>query len=143
MLLKLAWRNIWRNKRRTLVVLTSVVVGVVALLLVDTLSVGMLKQMVDNQINYHISHIQIHRKGFSEDKAIEKHIKDYLKVDSVLSSYSQIKIYSKRVISYGLINSAYSSSGVLIVGVEPWVEKDFTMISKSIVQGRYISSLLL
>lgn len=70
MLLKLAWRNIWRNKRRSLIVVTAVVIGLVSLIFTDSLSVGMIRQMLDNQIGSHISHIQIHKNGFNDNKII-------------------------------------------------------------------------
>ncbi|MFH1197049.1 MAG: ABC transporter permease, partial [bacterium] len=71
MLVKLAWRNIWRNKRRSLVVLSSIVIGVIALLFFDGLSNGMLRQMLFNQIRLNCSHIQIHKNGFSDNKIIQ------------------------------------------------------------------------
>ncbi|CUT01766.1 ABC transporter permease [Candidatus Chrysopegis kryptomonas] len=138
MIFKLAWRNIWRNKRRTLIVVVSIVVSVSVLLLIDTLSMGMMKQMLDNQINLHIAHIQIHKRGFNDDKTLKNYIPDSEKIEEVLRQIDEIKFYSRRVISYGLINSAFNSSGVIIVGVEPEREKNITIISRSIVEGKYI-----
>jgi ABC-type lipoprotein release transport system permease subunit len=138
MIFKLAWRNIWRNKRRTLIVVVSIVVSVSVLLLIDTLSMGMMKQMLDNQINLHIAHIQIHKRGFNDDKTVKNYIPDSEKIEEVLRQIDEIKFYSRRVISYGLINSAFNSSGVIIVGVEPEREKNITIISRSIVEGKYI-----
>ncbi|MCX7761623.1 MAG: ABC transporter permease [Candidatus Kryptonium sp.] len=138
MILKLAWRNIWRNKRRTLVVLISIIVSVVVLMIIDTLSIGMLKQMLDNQINLHISHIQIHKNGYKDDKTVKNYISDELTVEKAIKEIDEVKSYSKRVISYGLINSAYNSSGIIIVGIQPDKEKSITIISNLIVEGKYI-----
>jgi len=138
MILKLAYRNIWRNKRRTLVILVSIVIGVVVLMLVDTLSLGMVRQILDNQVNLHITHIQIHRKGFSDDPAIKNYLPDQEKVEATLGEFNEIRVFGKRVISYGLINSAYNSSGVIIVGIQPEKEKFLTVISRSIVEGNYL-----
>ncbi len=140
MIFKLAWRNIWRNKRRTIVVMLSIIVSVAVLLLVDTLSVGMMKQMLDNQINIHISHIQIHKKGFKDDKTVKNYIPDDLKVEKAIMEIEEIKFYSKRVITYGMINSAYNSSAVIIVGIQPDKEKFITIISNSISQGKYLEN---
>ena len=89
MLLKLAWRNIWRNRRRSLIVLTSVIVGLVAIILSDGLSNGMIRQMLFNQINLNISHIQIHKKGFNNNKVVKNYIPDYKKVEDVLKNDPQ------------------------------------------------------
>ena len=84
MLFKLAWRNIWRNSRRSLIILTSVVVGLVAIVLYDSLSNGMILRMLDNQIGTQVSHIQIHRKGFNDNKIIQNYVPDPQKVETVI-----------------------------------------------------------
>jgi putative ABC transport system permease protein len=138
MLLKIAWRNIWRNKRRSLIVLSSVVVGVIAAILVDGLSNGMLKQMLFNQINSNVSHIQIHKKGFHDNKTVQNYIPDYKKAVQAAKNNPSVKYYSERVITFGLLSSASNSSGVYINGVNPGQEKNVTDISKSIVEGSYL-----
>lgn len=140
MILKLAWRNIWRNKRRTIIVMLSIIVSVAVLLLVDTLSLGMMKQMLENQINLHISHIQIHKKGFKDDRTVKNYIPDDLKVEKAIMETEGIKSYSKRVITYGMINSAYNSSAAIIVGIQPDKEKFITIISNSISKGKYLEN---
>ncbi|MBU2635832.1 MAG: ABC transporter permease [Bacteroidetes bacterium] len=139
MLLKLAWRNIWRNKRRSLIVVTAVVIGLVSLIFTDSLSVGMIRQMLDNQIGSHISHIQIHKNGFNDNKIIQNCIPDYEKVETILQSDPSISHYSKRVVTYGLISSASNSSGISIIGIGPKEEENITIIKKSVVEGEYFS----
>jgi putative ABC transport system permease protein len=138
MLLIIAWRNIWRNKRRSLIVLSSVVVGVIAAILVDGLSNGMLKQMLFNQINSNVSHIQIHKKGFHDNKTVQNYIPDYQKAVQAVKNNPSVKYYSERVITFGLLSSASNSSGVYINGVNPGQEQNVTNISKSIVEGSYL-----
>ncbi len=137
MLWKLAWRNIWRNKRRSLVVLGSVVVGMAALIFFDGFSNGMMQQMLTNQISSNVSHIQIHKKGFNDNKIIKNTIPDSKKVESALINNPEIKAYSKRVITFGLLSSASSSSGVYIYGVIPDEEANVSKIKTSIVEGNY------
>lgn len=139
MLLKIAWRNIWRNKRRSLIVLTSIVVGLLAILLNDSLSIGMIHQVFTNQIGSHISHIQIHKKGFHDNKIIENYIPDPSRVETVLDNSPLIENYSRRVITYGLLSSASNSSGTNIIGIIPEEEEKVTKIKTSIVEGNYLS----
>ncbi|MDI6779831.1 MAG: ABC transporter permease [Bacteroidota bacterium] len=139
MLLKLAWRNIWRNKRRSLIVVTAVVIGLVSLIFTDSLSVGMIRQILDNQIGSHISHIQIHKNGFNDNKIIQNCVPDYKKVETILQSDPSILHYSKRVITYGLISSASNSSGISIVGIDPKEEENITIIKKLMVGGKYLT----
>ena len=96
MLLKLAWRNIWRNKRRSLVVLLSVIVGVNSLLFMDGLTNGMIYQMLSNQISSSIAHIQIHKNGFTDNKVIQSNIPDPAAVEEAIKNNSTyVRIGSK------------------------------------------------
>ena len=139
MLLKLAWRNIWRNRRRSLIVLTSVIVGLVAIIISDGLSNGMIGQMLFNQIDLNISHIQVHKKGFNNNKVVKNYIPDYKKVESVLKSNSEIKDYSKRVFVTGILSSANNSSGVMIYGINPAQEAKVSIVENSIINGNYLT----
>jgi ABC-type lipoprotein release transport system permease subunit len=140
MLLKLAWRNIWRNRRRSLIVLTSVMVGLVAIIISDGLSNGMIGQMLFNQINLNISHIQIHKKGFNNNKVVKNYIPDYKKVEQILKNDKYIKAYSKREFVTGILSSANNSSGVMIYGINPAEEANVSIIKNSIIEGSYLTN---
>ncbi len=139
MLIKLAWRNIWRNKRRSLVVLLSVIVGVNSLLFMDGLTNGMIYQMLANQISNNISHIQIHKNGFTDNKVIQSNIPDPLIVEDALKNNPSVKSYSKRVVTFGLLSSATNSAGVFLNGIIPEDEIKVSNISNSIVEGEYFT----
>ena len=139
MLIKIAWRNLWRNKRRSVIVLVSVIIGVVALIIMDALSIGMVAQMLENQIGSHISHIQVHKNGFNDNKIIQNYLPDSKRVDIVLANSDGIKHYSPRVLTFGLLSSASNSSGVYLVGINPEQEEKVTKIKRSIVEGDYLS----
>ncbi len=139
MLLKLAWRNIWRNKRRSLIVLLSVIVGVNAILIMDGMSNGMLSQMLFNQISLNVSHIQIHSEGFNDNKTIKNSIKKTDEVENVIRSNKQVEYFSKRVVTFGLLSSASNSTGVYINGINPDVEQHISRIKSSIIEGKYFA----
>ncbi|MBL1213348.1 MAG: ABC transporter permease [Ignavibacteriae bacterium] len=139
MLLKLSWRNIWRNKRRSLVVLGSVIVGIIAVLFMNGFMNGMLNQMLSNQISTSVSHIQIHKKGFNDNKTVQNYLPNPANVDNILRDNKDIKAFSKRVITFGLISSASNSSGVYINGIVPEEEKQVSIINRQIVEGEYFS----
>ena len=140
MLLRLAWRNIWRNKRRSLIVIGSVIVGVIATILMDALQNGMIHQMLFNQINLNVSNVQVHKKGFKDKKDINNFISEPAKVEAIIKNQPHIKFYSKRVITFGLLSSTDNSSGVYIYGINPSQEKSVSIISKSIIKGKYLDA---
>ena len=139
MLLRLAWRNIQRNRRRSIIVLVSILVGVVALMFTDALSYGWIQQMLNNQIGLHDAHIQIHRKGFNDNRVVQKYIPDPERVVDALDGQSGIRAWSSRMLSFGLLSSAMSSSGGIIIGVEADQEGEITSIREAIVEGTYLS----
>jgi len=139
MLLRLAQRNIWRNKRRSFIVIISVAIGITATILTDTLSMGMIFQIFDNQIGSHIGHLQIHRKGFHDNMVVQNFIPDAGAVDRALDGEPSISAYSRRVVLFGLLSSANTSSGISIIGIEPDREERITKIRASIVSGRYLT----
>lgn len=139
MLLKIAWRNIWRNSRRSVIVLGSVIVGVISIIFMDALTNGFVQQMLFNQVDTNIGHIQIHEKDFRDNHNIKNFIPHNETVEKAIKPEDNIKHVSKRVISFGLISSASSSSGVYIYGVEAVPEAGISIIDESIVQGEFLS----
>lgn len=139
MLLKIAWRNIWRNSRRSVIVLGSVIVGVISIIFMDALTNGFVQQMLFNQVDTNIGHIQIHEKDFRDNHNIKNFIPNNDAVEKAIKSEDNIKHSSKRVISFGLISSASSSSGVYMYGVEAVPEAEISIIDESIVQGEFLS----
>lgn len=139
MLFRIAWRNLWRNSRRSLIVLVSVIIGVVALIIMDALSIGMVEQMLENQIGSHVAHIQVHKKGFTDNKIIQNYIPNSTAVETALQNTDGIKYYSSRVLTFGLLSSATNSSGVYLVGIDPQEEEKVTKIKRSLVEGEYLS----
>lgn len=139
MLLKIAWRNIWRNKRRSVIVLGSVVVGAIAVILTEGLTNGFLRQMLYNQLNTTVSHIQIHKEGFQDNKTIQNYIPDNQKVEQTLNQNSDIESYSGRVLTFGLLSSARNSSGIYIYGVDHEKESKVSDIEKYITKGKFLT----
>lgn len=138
-ILKLSWRNIWRNKRRSLIVIISIIVGVSSSLLNDSIGVGIMNQIVDNLIKSHDSNVQIHKVGFRENKNIDDFVPSHNKITNIIKNNENIEGYTVRVISFGLISSASNSSGISLVGLKPELEKKVTDIYKKIIEGNYLT----
>ena len=72
--LLLAWRNIWRSPKRTLTILTAVIIGIWAMILAGSFMRGMVASMLDNSLAALIGQIQIHAHGFQDDPVVENRI---------------------------------------------------------------------
>lgn len=124
----IAWRNLWRHKRRSLVVITSISMGIFAMTALMGLINGFNRQMVDNTISTSLGHIAIHKKGFQDNMKIENHFQINDAIRKSLEESDGIKAYAPRVKVQGMVRSSEASRGVLIVGIEPEKEKKISKI---------------
>ncbi len=140
MLLRIAWRNLWRNKRRSGIILASIVVGMATIILFDTLSMGMVDQMLRNRVGNHIGHLQIHRNGYHQNPQVASLLPEPEQVARVLQNTPGVKHFAPRVLAFGLASSAMSSAGIQLVGIDPEKEKHITLIASSIKKGQYLQN---
>jgi ABC-type lipoprotein release transport system permease subunit len=140
MYLRLAWRNIWRNPRRTTVILIAVIIGIWSMILIGALMRGIAVGMVKNGIATLTGHIQIHHKGYRDDPAIENSIFNRQIVAKALSENLPPRAqWSRRVRVNAIVNNARHSSGITMVGIEPLAEAKVSFIGSAISRGRYLA----
>lgn len=137
MLFKLAWKNIWRNKRRSFVIITATALGLWGGLFATAIMIGMWETAIDSAINRDLSHIQIHNPGFTAEKQIGNFISHPQSIASSLSYITEIVNYSSRTVIEGMASSPTSSQGVKILGIDPENEKKITDNYQKIVEGSY------
>ncbi len=114
-------------------------IGVIAIILTDAVSIGMMHQMLTNQIGADAGYVQIHKKGYQSDPALKNSIADTAPVRKALAEAGGFCDISERLQTFGLISSAYNSSGVSIVGIVPGEEEHVTTIHEYVVKGTYLS----
>lgn len=137
-LLRLAWRNVLRNVRRTLITVVAIAVGLASLVFLWGLIDGMNEQMIENSTSYLSGHIKVHGKGYHDDKQLHRAISDDSALRAQLLKDSNIKALSARVEGKALLNNGNKSRGVMVVGVDPENEAKVTTIHKTVTEGRYL-----
>ena len=140
-ILKIAWRNVWRNKLRSLVVIISMVLGLWSGLFTIAMSNGINEQRVKSAIDSYLHHIQIHNPSFEYNLDINKSIKDPLKILKELENNNLVKGYSSRIIISAMASSAHGAEGVKIIGIDSKNESQFSDISKNIIKGSYFTKI--
>jgi ABC-type lipoprotein release transport system permease subunit len=139
--LQLGWRNIWRNSRRTVVILTAVVIGVWCMITLGALMRGMIDQMVRNGIATLTGHIQVHSRGYRNDPVIEHSIVDPQSVEHALKELLPAgSRCSSRVRVNAVASNARHSGGVVLVGIDPAAEAAVSFIGDAIAQGQYLKA---
>lgn len=124
----IAWRNLWRNKRRSLVVITSIALGIFAMIFSIAFMNGIMTQMVENTISTSLGHVAIHRKGFQDSLKLEYNFHPSEKILTAISRAPHVKSYAPRIKIPGMLRSAEASRGVMIVGIDPEREKSISKI---------------
>ena len=141
MFFQLGWRNIWRNRRRTLVILTAVIIGVWSMIFLGALMRGMADQFVNNGIKTLTGHIQVHHPGYRDDPVIENSMTDPSTVEDALIKFlphgSQ---WTPRVRVDTVVSNARHSTGVTLVGIDPPREAAISFIGGAMTEGRYLES---
>ena len=136
-LVKLAWKNLFRNKRRTIIASIAIGIGLAALIFTDALWVGMERNMVETATASFLGDGQIHRAGFREAQAAEMTINELGKVVGDLSQEAIVGRFSLRTFAFGMITSAANVSAISLVGVQPQTERHLSQIDDAITKGVY------
>jgi len=136
---QLAWRNIWRNPRRTAVILLAVIIGVWSMILLGALMRGIMIGMVDNGVSTLTGHIKIYATGYRNDPVIENSIKNpHAVFPGLKEQLPPGSRWASRVRVNAVANNARHASGVTLVGIEPSREIGLSFIGKAVTQGRYL-----
>ena len=143
-LVQIAWRNLWRNPRRTLISMAAIALGYAMLLLFACLLEGLSQQMIENGTRFGLSHMQVHAPGYYPTRSIYKTLSkqqgtDVSQLLATLTSDPRVQAASPRVYGYGLVSSANQSTGADLLGVIPGREQDITTLHTRIVTGSYLT----
>lgn len=137
----LAWRNLWRNHRRTIVMLSAITIGVWAMIFMTALMRGMVNDMIRDGIRALPGHVQVHHPQYRDDPSVLNLIPT---ADSELTEvFSQAGLdgWASRVKVPGIISSERESRGVTLIGVDPELEKSLDALGSNIAAGRNLEGV--
>ena len=138
--LRLGWRNLWRNYRRTLIMLAAISVGVWAMIFMTAMLRGMVDKMVEEGIRDLPGQVQIHHPAYRDDPSIANSMPPPSAQLLAALNDPGVTGWSGRVRVPGVIASERDSRGVLIIGVDPAAELDAQFFQDEIVAGRFLES---
>ena len=139
-LIKIGWRNIWRNKKRSLVVILSIVLGLYGGLIIASLMITLNTQRMDTAINTYLADIQIHDKEYSKEYSLSDTISNIQYLEEKLKTDPRIKSYSKRAVINGMLSNSTGSYGVNVLGIDPESEIKVTNVYSKLIEGDYFES---
>ena len=138
MIFIMAWRNIWRNKARSLIIMFSIMMGLFASLGIEAIYRGMMKARVRTVIDREVGHLQLHDTRFKEDYLAGFILPEGAGLE-LINKMPEVKTVTQRTVTTGMLSTATGSSGITIYGVVPAEEKLISQLNKKIVEGEYFS----
>ncbi len=137
---KLAWRNIFRNARRSVIAVTAISIGLASLIFLWAFVDGTNDQMAENSTRYLAGHIQIHRRGYHELRTLDLLLDDPESTVRKLRAQPNVLAVTQRLEGSALLSLGDKSRGVMVVGVDPDQETKVTTLSQAVRAGRYLRS---
>lgn len=141
MIPSLAWKNIWRSKRRSFVVIGAIIVGVWALIFIFAFYNSFIEAFSRNAVNHEYSHIQVHHPDYLQEPGLEFRLTAEEALAETLAALPEISSWSGRQIVNGMIASPKTNMGVQIYGVRPQDEMRTTGLKEQLTQGTYFENV--
>lgn len=138
-MLKLSWRNIWRNRRRAIITISSVFFAVFFCSIMVSQQEGMWNKMQDNTLRTQSGHIQIHGAGYWDDKIIDNFLTMDSSMIAKLKTVENIDNVTPRVETFALTSFGNISKGAALIGISPQAEAKKSNINSHITKGSYLT----
>ena len=136
-LVKMSWRNLWRNSTRTNVTITAVALCIAILIIFQSLIIGLIGKAVYNTTNLVIGEVQIHAAGYLDDRSIYKSLKNVEEI-RVVAQENNIGMV-ERSYGFGLISSGTKSAGTQFWGIDPESELKYFDFANHIDEGNFLT----
>ena len=140
MMLKLIWRNLWRNSRRTLITMASIAFAVLFAVLMKSFQDGVFNNLIKNVVGYYSGYVQIHQKGYWDEQVLDNcfALEDIL--TNKLQQNSQINVIVPRLETFVLISKENTSKGCMLVGTDAVKENNLTQLKRKLIKGSYFNN---
>lgn len=138
MLVQFAWRNIWRNRRRTVITASSIAFAVFFACLLQSIGEGSWENVINNVTNSYTGNVQIHKQGYWDEPSINELIA-YSASLKKLETYSEVVHAVPRLESFALASTGTFTKGTLVMGIDPEKENAFTRMGEKVIEGSYLS----
>jgi ABC-type lipoprotein release transport system permease subunit len=138
MIARLAWRSIWRHRRRTIITVASIALGLMFVIFFMSLGNGVYAQLVDDAVRMQAGHVTLERRGYTDAPEVSKRLGDVAALRRTVEALPAVERTKILVLGQGLARSGSGAVGVAVVGVEPSVEARTSPLARRIVEGRFL-----
>lgn len=137
MIAAISWRNVWRNKLRSIVIIMAISAGLTGGIFTVALYNGMTDQKLRTAIDIQTAHLQVHASGFQQNKDIRLYLEDSEAIESALNNQPSLEALAPRLVVTAMAATSNANTGVQLNGVVPEEEKAVSTIYTFITEGDY------
>lgn len=138
--IKLAWRNLWRNRRRTIIAISSIIFSVLLASWMRSMQEGSYDSMIENVVKFYSGYLQVQDTAYWEERTLENSMEVSPELIQQIEILKDVTLVSHRLESYALAANHQHSKPAMVLGIEPEAEDRITAISKKIKEGRFLKN---
>ncbi|MEE9186744.1 MAG: ABC transporter permease, partial [Bacteroidota bacterium] len=140
LLLRLAWRNVWRNKRRSIITILAVTFAAMFTIAMRGIQIGTYEVNIRTAVGMFSSYLQVQRTEYRENPSLQRSFPYNEALTSLIKEQPAVTGYAPRIYADGLVSFKENSLGAGIVGVDPQIEKRVTDLHNKVSEGRFLQS---
>ena len=137
--IKMAWRNIWRNPRRTILTISAVAFASTLLVFMLSFQLGSYGTMINASVRIHTGHLQVQAKGYQDTKNVRLVVPDPVSIGGILDEVPEVDDYTFRANAFSLASSKDRTYGIMVIGIDPMKEARVSTLKKLVRQGDFLS----
>ena len=138
--IKIAWRNLWRNSRRSIITMASIFFGVILSSVMTSMQYGSYDSMVDNVVKLYSGYAQVFTEDYHENKTINNTFELTDSIINIVSEIKEVTHTAPRLEYFPLASSEEITKGAMIMGIDPVREDKITEVSKWVEKGSYLTA---
>ena len=138
MILSIGWKNVWRSRTRSLVVIVAVMLGIFGGVMATGIMQGWVEERIHASIYNEVGHVQIHNPEYMYNEEIQYTIPDYNSVKNVLDTVPEVIAWSPRVKLFVMAKTSWGASGFVLRGVDPEKEMNVCEIHEHMIGGEFL-----
>jgi putative ABC transport system permease protein len=139
--IRLAWRNVWRNRRRSLITISAVLFSMLIIVLTRALQYGSYDAMESYSVQLFVGEVQVQRTGFHEEQTLAYSLTESETAwQSALESKTWVRAATRRLSGFGLVSGDEESAGAMILGVDPDAETEVSEFLDEVVLGERLDA---
>lgn len=138
MIIRLAWRSIWRHRRRTIITVSSIGFGLACAIFLIALADGVYDQMINDAVRMQAGHITLEHPDYRDAPSVDLFVTNLFSLRTEIEKLPEIERTKLLISGQGVARSGAGAVGVSIMGVEPSVEKMTSPLARNIIAGDYL-----